>query len=202
MPSISLFTHPVVPEASHDVRAPGGYERWRFIALDQATGCLLIATFSDGDVNDEEYRRRVRKFFAHPTRTMPPSPRDFASIGWSVFDRDENQLASDRERVHRDVFIVSNKILDLRAGLSSFQGETLNLRSATSHARLNFLGHLGEGRVLDVHGKLTLKNETANFVGVGTLLHRFDTKLPIESSTDAILATDRLAAPLAVRLLT
>jgi hypothetical protein len=85
---IPLFTPTDIPDASHQVTAPGGYECWNFHARN-ATGDLLIAmSFSQGFPEHPGYLRAYRRFRQQPTRRTPPRPADYPCVCFSLYQND------------------------------------------------------------------------------------------------------------------
>jgi len=79
MPKISLYRTDVAdPDASHDVRAPGGYEWWYFDAEDTANDRQIVAIFLNGFIFHPGYLRAYRRYMNRPTRFAPPLPQDYA----------------------------------------------------------------------------------------------------------------------------
>src|SRR6267142_918938 len=78
MPLVPLYDESSSAQSSHNVRAPGGYETWRIIALDKKQDLLLIASLWNGYLLDPAYASAYRRYIRHPTRTPPPLPADYA----------------------------------------------------------------------------------------------------------------------------
>ena len=50
----------------------GGYEWWRFHAVDTTHDRRIIMSFHDGDPFDSHYRRAYARYRRNPTRVEPP----------------------------------------------------------------------------------------------------------------------------------
>jgi carotenoid 1,2-hydratase len=71
MASIPLYDSPASPDASHAMRAPGGYEWWYFDAEDRTTDTQIVAIFLHGFVFHPGYLRAHARFLRNPTRRPP-----------------------------------------------------------------------------------------------------------------------------------
>jgi len=85
MPLVPLFAESPSDDAWHDVRAPGGYEAWRIVALDRKQNLLLTAALWNGYPLDPAYASAYRRYIQHPTRTAPPMPGDYASEELAIY---------------------------------------------------------------------------------------------------------------------
>src|SRR5687767_5497676 len=85
MPAIPLYTDPSYPDASHAVRAPGGYEWWTFDAEDAAGDTQLFVTLVEGHETDPGYLRAYARFRRRPTRVPPPVPRGYAFACFALY---------------------------------------------------------------------------------------------------------------------
>jgi hypothetical protein len=86
MPTLPLYTPADVPDASHRVLAPGGYETWHFDA-ESATGDVrLVAVLGAGSPLDAAYLRRYLQYRRRPTRRPPPVPPDFPFAHFAVYE--------------------------------------------------------------------------------------------------------------------
>ena len=73
MPTIPMFIPPTVPDAWHQVSAPGGYEWWYFDA-EQTDGDLrIVIILFQGFVFHPGYLRQYAKFLP-PADRSPPRP--------------------------------------------------------------------------------------------------------------------------------
>jgi hypothetical protein len=83
VPTLPLFDPaPAKPFRPHAIRAPGGYETWRFAAHDPANQIWITANFDRGFAC-REYIRRYLRYRRWPTRFPPPLPKDYLGIrGW------------------------------------------------------------------------------------------------------------------------
>jgi carotenoid 1,2-hydratase len=86
MPTLPLYTPADVPNASHRVIAPGGYETWHFDA-ESATGDVrLVAVLGVGSPLDAAYFRRYLRYRRKPTRRPPPVPGDYPFAHFAVYE--------------------------------------------------------------------------------------------------------------------
>jgi hypothetical protein len=86
---IPLLTPTDVPNAWHQVIAPGGYEWWHFDAEEPAGELRVVADFFLGRVFDAEYLRLYRRYRRRPTRCAPPLPAGYPSVAVAVYRRDK-----------------------------------------------------------------------------------------------------------------
>lgn len=119
MPTLPLFAPNPIADASHAVRAPGGYEWWYFDAEDRATDTQIVAIYLHGFIFHPGYLRAYKKFIRRPTKTPPPLPDDFACMYFVVYRGGKiltqsmthypaSQYAAARDRV--DVGIGPNRL--------------------------------------------------------------------------------------------
>jgi len=73
-------------DASHDVRAPGGYEWWYFDADDVSTGRQIVAIFLHGFAFHPGYLRAYRRYTHRPKHNRPPVPDDFVCCYFAVYE--------------------------------------------------------------------------------------------------------------------
>ncbi|MDB5325767.1 MAG: hypothetical protein JWM57_1336 [Phycisphaerales bacterium] len=85
MPTLPLFTPNAIADASHAVRAPGGYEWWYFDAEDPATDTQIVAIYLHGFIFHPGYLRAYKKFIRRPTKTLPPLPDNYACMYFVVY---------------------------------------------------------------------------------------------------------------------
>lgn len=86
MPTLALFTRPPRPNASHNVLAPGGFERWHFDAEDSSGEYRLAIDFYEGFPFHPTYLRRYHRYLRSPTRIAPPLPQQFRAVTFTLFD--------------------------------------------------------------------------------------------------------------------
>jgi hypothetical protein len=86
MATLALFNRPADPNASHDVLAPGGFERWHFDAEDGDGRRRIVIDFFEGFPFYPAYLRRYHRYLRNPTRLAPPVPADYRSVSLSVFE--------------------------------------------------------------------------------------------------------------------
>src|ERR1700761_3568852 len=89
MLTVPLLIQPLVPDASHQVTAPGGYEWWYFDAEDAAGELRMVAIFFQGFVFHPRYLREYGKYRRRPTRTQPPLPADYPCVYFVLYRGDE-----------------------------------------------------------------------------------------------------------------
>src|SRR5690349_6074304 len=89
MPTLPLYNPAAVPDAWHEVIAPGGYEWWHFEAEDSAGELEVVADFYDGEPDSALYRRAYARFRRQPTRVTPPVPRDYPCVRFRVWEKVE-----------------------------------------------------------------------------------------------------------------
>src|SRR4249920_3011226 len=87
MPTIPLFTPTPIPDAWHNVTAPGGYEWWYFDAEDVANDRQIVGILLDGFVFHPKYLRAYAWYRRFPTRIAPPLPRWFRCAYFVVYER-------------------------------------------------------------------------------------------------------------------
>lgn len=85
MPTLPLFTPNAVADASHAVRAPGGYEWWYFDAEDPSTDTQIVAIYLHGFIFHPAYLRAYARYVRRPTKTPPPLPDDYACMYLCVY---------------------------------------------------------------------------------------------------------------------
>jgi hypothetical protein len=86
MATLALFTRPPQPNASHNVLAPGGFERWHFDAEDASGSYRLAIDFYEGFPFHPTYLRRYQHYLRRPTRIPPPLPQQFRAVTFTLFD--------------------------------------------------------------------------------------------------------------------
>jgi carotenoid 1,2-hydratase len=87
MPTLPLLIPTSVPDAAHQVTAPGGYEWWYFDAEDAANDRQIVAILFDGFVFHPGYLRAYARYFRNPTRTAPPLPSQYRCAYFVVYER-------------------------------------------------------------------------------------------------------------------
>lgn len=85
MALIPLYSSPALPDASHAVVAPGGYEWWYFDAEDHATDTQIVAIVLHGFVFHPGYLRAHAKYLRNPTRRQPVTPDHFPCVYLCVY---------------------------------------------------------------------------------------------------------------------
>lgn len=127
MPTLPLFSPTTVPDASHQVRSPGGYEWWYFDAEDTATDTQVVAIFLHGFVFHPGYLRAYAKFLKHPTKRRPPLPDDFVCVYLVVY-RGGKILAQVMKQVAASQYSAATDRVDVRIGQSSLSQSADGLR--------------------------------------------------------------------------
>jgi hypothetical protein len=85
VPTLPLFDDRVTTaDGAHRVRAPGGYESWRFAAYDFSSQTAVSVCFSQGSPS-RTYLRRYLRFRARPTRHAPPLPQEYPAVSVSIY---------------------------------------------------------------------------------------------------------------------
>jgi carotenoid 1,2-hydratase len=115
MPTISLLTPPTIPDASHQVTAPGGYEWWYFDAEDSAGELRLVAIFFQGFVFHPGYLRAYGRFQHSPTRNAPPLPAEFPCV-YFVLYRGSEIVAQFMSQYRPEEFSAATDRVDVGIG--------------------------------------------------------------------------------------
>ena len=124
---LPLFSPNAVADASHAVRAPGGYEWWYFDAEDAATDTQLVAIFLHGFVFHPGYLRTYARFVRRPTTTAPPLPDDFSCVYFVVY-RGGKILTQVMRQVPAQDYAASRDAVDVRLGRSTLTPDAGGLR--------------------------------------------------------------------------
>jgi carotenoid 1,2-hydratase len=120
MPTLSLITPTDVPDASHKVTAPGGYEWWYFDAEDAAGELRMVAIFFQGFVFHPGYLRAYGKYQRSPTRNAPPLPADFPCVYFVLYRG--NQIVGQFMSQHRpEEFTAADDRVDVAIGPSRLE---------------------------------------------------------------------------------
>ena len=127
MPTLPLYTPNAVADASHAVRAPGGYEWWYFDAEDPATDTQLVAIYLHGFVFHPGYLRAYARYVRRPTRTPPPLPDDFACMYFVVY-RGGKILAQLMTHLPRRAYASATDRVDVRLGRSTLTQSAAGLK--------------------------------------------------------------------------
>jgi hypothetical protein len=77
MPLVPLYDESSSTQ-SHNVRAPGGYETWRFCTYDAKQDLFLRISLWNGYLLDSDYVKAYRRYCKTPTRVAPPLPGDYS----------------------------------------------------------------------------------------------------------------------------
>jgi carotenoid 1,2-hydratase len=87
MPLVPLYRTDVPdPDASHDVRSPGGYEWWYFDAEDSTNNRQIVGIWLNGFVFHPGYLRAYRRYMERPTKHRPPAPNEYACVYFVVYE--------------------------------------------------------------------------------------------------------------------
>jgi hypothetical protein len=173
MPIIPLYTLPAHPNASHQVLAPGGYERWQITTEDESQSLRISVEFWLGDWTDHSYRKAYDRYRRRPTRVSPPKPVDYPSVhlaisreGQPVVTRVTRYKAADvRASSERpDVTIGPNWIVLQLDGCWKITLPDVDLQ-------INEMGK--------AHGTVIIADQSMVIDGSGLVEHDFGTKPPI-----------------------
>ena len=142
MPTLPLLTPTSVPDAWHNVTAPGGYEWWYFDAHDVANDRQIVAILLDGFVFHPGYLRAYSWYQRFPTRVSPPLPRWFRCAYFAVYEHGRIVSQFMRQFPAAD-FVARNDRPDVVLGSNQFHRAddgTLNLRLRASPWKLTWRG--------------------------------------------------------------
>jgi hypothetical protein len=141
MKAVPLFDTTAPLNAWHNVRAPGGYEQWRFDADDLAGNTQLMAIFSHGDPFDPRYRSAVQHYRRRPTVTPPPQPADYCAVELMVI-QNGRLLHKHIQRLEAGSFTASRERFDVSIGMNRAQERDgvlrLTIEGSGLHADLTF----------------------------------------------------------------
>ena len=118
MPTLPLYTPNAIADASHAVRAPGGYEWWYFDAEDAATDTQIVAIYLHGFVFHPGYLRAHARYVRRPTQTPPPLPDDFACMYLCVY-RGGRILTQSMTQLPQQDYAAAIDRVDVRLGRST-----------------------------------------------------------------------------------
>jgi len=141
MTVVPWFDVPTDLNASHRVRAPGGYERWSFDMADAASDVRVVAVLEVGSATDSEYLKAYERFAKKPTKWPPPTPADLAIAHCAIY-RDGRHFGRFRTRAAKGSFSVSTEQLDVSIGGN-------RLTRTADGIRLTISGDSEEGGRLD-----------------------------------------------------
>jgi hypothetical protein len=204
MATLELFDPLPLSRADHwhRVGAPGGYEWWEFDALDDVNGMRIVVRFHDGFVFDSEYARRYDAYRRRPTVHLPPVPRQYPCVQFTIFEND-SVVAGNTVRFAEGAFQVDamtgaihigTNLLELRDGETSvqFQGGDVAVSaemtfksrfSALALEKTIFPDEIGTQHrwILpqprcDVEGQIRLNGRQVRFGGLGYHDHYFGTR--------------------------
>jgi hypothetical protein len=155
MPLVPLFDETTPPEASHQVRAPGGYESWRIIAFDQAQDLLLYAAAHEGCLSDPAYARALRRYLRNPTRILPPLPQDYCCEELAVYHR-AKRIAHSFTRISSAPSSISNSA-EFRVGQCTLTLDPIVPPTFLDQTTLNSSHHwIFSNPLARLHGELHL----------------------------------------------
>jgi carotenoid 1,2-hydratase len=120
MPTIPMYIAPTVPDAWHQVAAPGGYEWWYFDAEQQDSGLRIVIILFQGFVFHPGYLRQYAKFRRRPTKVAPPVPADFPCAYFVVY-RGDKILAQFMTQHPKDSFAAAVDRADVTVGPNSLK---------------------------------------------------------------------------------
>ena len=115
MPTLSLYSTPSVPDASHDVRAPGGYEWWYFDAEDVERDVQVVGILLHGFVFHPGYLRRYFRYSKKPTRHAPPTPGEYPCAYLAVYEKGK-LLGQFMTQYARGALVASAERVDVKVG--------------------------------------------------------------------------------------
>ena len=118
MLTVPMYTTPPLPDASHRVGAPGGYEWWYFDAEDASTDTRVVAILFDGFVFHPGYLRAIESFRKHPTKVTPPLPGEYPCAYLAVY-RQNKLLGQFMSQFPAGSCIASTEVLDVAVGPNS-----------------------------------------------------------------------------------
>ena len=141
MPTLPLYTpNPPHPNASHQVIAPGGYERWYFDAESASGDVVIVVVFSLGAPDHPdyaEYLKRDRLYRRRPTRHRPPVPAEYGAVSLSVHEHGRSLGRSIRPIPDQE-FRASAGGLELSAGADTVVSAEGSIRVTAGGADLTF----------------------------------------------------------------
>jgi carotenoid 1,2-hydratase len=142
MPTLPLLTPTSVPDAWHNVTAPGGYEWWYFDAEDPANDRQIVAILLDGFVFHPAYLRAYSWYRRFPTHVAPPLPRWYRCAYFVIYER--GQIVSQFMRQFQAADLVARSDRpDVMLGTNHFHRAddgTLSLRLRATPWKLTWLG--------------------------------------------------------------
>src|SRR5687768_256987 len=127
MKAIPLFDTTAPAHAWHDVRAPGGYEQWRFDVHDAAPDRHIICRFVTGDPLDANYVRAVERYRRRPIATPPPIPQNYPTVEFLLIEKGQVRHHM-LERADPGGFSASKTELDVAIGTSRIMTDGHSLR--------------------------------------------------------------------------
>jgi len=88
VPTIPLYDMSAADQGWHEVRAPGGFEAWTLqMELPGQPIPEFAVGFFDGFPFHPKYRRKFGQYLRNPTRVIPPTPREYPCVFFSIFRR-------------------------------------------------------------------------------------------------------------------
>jgi hypothetical protein len=183
--TLPLFDPLALADAAHRVRAPGGYELWRFIVRDSTGDTWVIATFQLGFAC-RAYIRRYFAFRRRPTRRAPPLPSEYPAVTiWicangrvtastarfdpTDFFADGNRIrigAHEFTRQANGAIHLQTNCLDMRLHPRFACAPVQHALSGSAEAGSTHQWLLGDG-VCQVNGTIRLDAGSAALVGTG-----------------------------------
>jgi hypothetical protein len=138
MPTLPLYTPNAIPDASHRVLGPGGYEWWHFDATSSTDALTVVARLGAGFLYHREYRQRYEDFLRRPTSNRPPVPAEYPCVEFAVW-REGRRLARCAAHFPADQYFASEREPNVRVGASQFD------RDPAGQLRLRLRAPAGEG---------------------------------------------------------
>lgn len=144
-----MYRPPRDPDAWHEVRAPGGYEWWRFEAHSDDGRTHIVAMLFDGLPLHPQYIRRYFRFVRNPTRRAPPVAWEYPCAYFAVL-RDGRKTAQFLTQFPPGELVASAEHPHVQIGANAMHRDEegvyyveMNGGSGSMRARLEFRGSGG-----------------------------------------------------------
>jgi hypothetical protein len=92
MPTLPLLTEAKVPNGTHRVAAPGGYEGWHYTASSDDGQLHVVAGMHESWALDPTYLKRYAWYRRMPTRVRPPVPMDYPAVTFALFQAEQETV--------------------------------------------------------------------------------------------------------------
>jgi hypothetical protein len=178
MALVPLYDETAAPDASHHVRAPGGYESWRTISYDAKRDLLLYGAVHEGCQSDPLYHKALHRYLRDPTRRPPPLPRDYCCEELAVYHRGQ-RVAYSFNRIPPPGIPISGA-QQIQVGHCIIDLQPLPPRSSLDQSTFNSSHHwLLRDPLATLRGQLDLESAHFTFEGIPACRdHRFGPALP------------------------